>query len=66
MADRILRRHEVQRLVGVGSTKLYELIREGRFPPPVRLTGRTVGWRESEVQAWIDSLPTTSEGGGGK
>jgi len=40
-------------MVGLGTTKIYELIAEGRFPKPIKLSVRSVGWLESEVQAWI-------------
>lgn len=52
--DRILRRPEVEKLVGLRRSALYKLIAEGKFPPPVRLTRRAVGWRSGDVQAWID------------
>ncbi|MQM38448.1 hypothetical protein KBTX_02459 [wastewater metagenome] len=56
MPDRILRRPEVERITGMGRSALYAAMQEGRFPRPVKLGPRAVGWRESEVQAWIDSL----------
>ena len=59
--SRIIRRKEVLRLVGLGKTRLHELIREGRFPEPVSLTGgRAVGWWEAEVVEWIRSRPRVS------
>jgi prophage regulatory protein len=36
-------------------------MREGRFPKPVRIGPRAVGWRESDIQAWMDSLPTAGD-----
>ncbi|MAO14396.1 hypothetical protein B9Q17_01875 [Marinobacter vinifirmus] len=53
MTDRVLRRPEVTAIVGLGTTKLYELIGKGQFPKPIRLSERSVGWLESEVQGWI-------------
>ena len=58
--DRILKRREVQARIGLGHSMLYELMGQGKFPKPVRLGARAVGWRESEVQAWIESLPRAS------
>jgi prophage regulatory protein len=40
-------------MVGLGTTKIYELISEGRFPKPIKLSVRSVGWLESEIQGWI-------------
>ena len=35
-------------------------IKSGDFPAPIRLGGtgsRAVGWRRTEIQAWIDERP---------
>ncbi|MEN5207984.1 AlpA family phage regulatory protein [Stenotrophomonas terrae] len=48
----LLRRGEVMKKVGIGKSTLYKLIREGGFPPPVRV-GASSTWVESEVDAWI-------------
>ncbi|NJG23258.1 helix-turn-helix transcriptional regulator, partial [Salmonella enterica] len=46
---RFIRVPEVLRRVGFGRTKLYELIRQGRFPEQVKIGPRTVAFVESEV-----------------
>ncbi len=33
-------------------SKLYMLIKEGRFPKPQRIGGKN-GWLESDIDAWI-------------
>ncbi|WP_366543608.1 helix-turn-helix transcriptional regulator, partial [Salmonella enterica] len=35
--------------------KLYELIRQGRFPEQVKIGPRTVAFVESEVDEWIEA-----------
>lgn len=62
-SDRILRRFEVQSRTGLARSTLYALVKANKFPAPVRLTDTAVGWRESDVAAWIDSRPTTGEEG---
>lgn len=53
----VLRRKEVEAKTGLFRSTLYELIADGRFPKPVRLTDAPrrspVGWIESEVNDWI-------------
>jgi prophage regulatory protein len=49
----ILRLPEVRKRIGLGRSSVYQLIRQGRFPRPVHLSARTVGWIESEVEQWI-------------
>lgn len=61
MTDRILRRAETCHRCGFSVPGLYKAMREGRFPKPVRIGPRAVGWRESDIQAWMDSLPTAGD-----
>ena len=45
---------EVKRRTGLGTSSLYKLIREGRFPPPVRVLGaRVSAWVDDEVDDWV-------------
>jgi prophage regulatory protein len=32
---------------------IYEKIKEGTFPKPLRLGAKSVAWIESEIDAWI-------------
>lgn len=52
---RLLPRPEVERLTGISRSLIYELVRAGSFPIPVRLTPNRVGWLEHEVQEWIQA-----------
>jgi len=58
MADAILLRPEVIRRTGRGRSSMYRDIAAGTFPKPVALGPRAVGWRESDITAWIESLAT--------
>ena len=51
---RILRLPEVRRSTGLSRSTIYLRIAEGRFPKPVSLGGRAVGWLEAEVQEWLE------------
>ena len=51
MANTILRLPIVKALTGLSRSTIYLRISEGRFPRPVSLGGRTVGWPELEVEA---------------
>lgn len=59
MASKILRLAGVLDATGVKKSTIYKWIREGHFPRPVRLGENSVGWREVEVQAWIDAREST-------
>lgn len=51
--SRLIRRREVERRTGLARSSIYDLIRAGRFPAPVRLTESTVAWVEQEVDDFI-------------
>lgn len=53
MANAILRLPTVKCCTGLSRSTIYLRISEGRFPRPVNLGGRAVGWVESEIQIWL-------------
>ena len=52
MVQVILRRPEVERATGLPRSTIYQLMADGRFPKPVSLGARSVGWLETEIAAW--------------
>ena len=50
---RLMRLKEVIRNTGLGRSTVYKYISEGRFPKPVSLGDRAVGWVDGEVDDWI-------------
>lgn len=48
----ILRRQDVEKVTGLAKPTIYQLIKKGEFPRQVKITGRAVGWLESEILAW--------------
>lgn len=59
MAIKILRLTGVLEAVGVKKSSIYQWIREGRFPAPVRLGPRSVGWPADQVEAWLATREST-------
>lgn len=41
-------------------TTLYKLVKDGKFPKPVKI-GSMVCWRMEDVQAWIEAQGKTSQ-----
>ncbi len=58
--ERILRLPEVLDRIGMKRSSLYKRVNDGEFPRQISLGGRIVGWRESEVNAWIESCNKTN------
>ncbi len=54
-AARILRMRDLPTRVGLRPSTIYQLVSEGRFPPPFKLVtgGRASGWLESHIDAWL-------------
>ena len=50
----ILRLPAVKAATGLSRSTIYLRISEGRFPKPVSLGDRAVGWIEAEVQEWLE------------
>jgi prophage regulatory protein len=51
---RILRLPAVKSATGLGRSKIYDLMKEGRFPKARRIAGaHVVGWDSLEIEAWI-------------
>jgi len=54
MSLRIVRRTDVQKILGVSRSTTYDRQRAGLLPPPINLGGRAVGWLLLEINelAW--------------
>ena len=48
---------------GVARPTIYGWVKAGRFPPPVHLGPRTVGWIRSEFDAWVQNRIAETRGG---
>ena len=61
---RFLRLPEVQDRTGLSRSTIYVRLGQGRFPRPVSLGERAVGWIEAEVEEWIRERIEESRGEG--
>ena len=52
---RLIRFPAVQERVGMGRTAVYELIKAGKFPRPVKV-GAASAWIDVEITRWIEQL----------
>ena len=58
--DRLLRLAEVKARTSLGTTTIYRLMNDGKFPASVKL-GSIVRWRLSEIRRWMDAIPRSRE-----
>ena len=51
--DRLVRLRELVKLLSISRANVYRLMKIGKFPQSIKLTERTVVWRLSELEAWV-------------
>ena len=56
MVSTILRRPDVEAVTGLSRSTIYKWMDEGSFPKPVKLGPRAVGWREVDINDWLNKL----------
>jgi prophage regulatory protein len=54
---RLMRFREVRERVGLSRSTIWRLERQGLFVKRRKLSGKTVGWPEDEVDAWLKGRP---------
>jgi len=52
---RVYRNAELCEMLGVSHMWIHREVEAGRFPRPIRLSVRSVGWLASEVNAWLSA-----------
>ena len=46
-------RPERQGILPMGETTIWDKVRSGEFPTPIKLTERITAWRVEDVEAWM-------------
>lgn len=59
-AAEFLRLPSVVRRTGLARSTIYRLIALRKFPSPVKLAGRAVGWRRTDLDQWSEARPSAS------
>ena len=49
----VIRLSSVIEATGLGRSSIYKYVSEGKFPKPVSLGDRAVGWVSTEIDQWI-------------
>jgi prophage regulatory protein len=53
---------KVTEQTSLSRTTIYDLVKAGEFPKPVRLTRNRIAWEASKVQAWLTERVHSSRG----
>ena len=59
MPKKVSRLPDVLLATGLSRSSVYRLIRESRFPAPLQLGPRAVGWDADAVEQWVATRPST-------
>ena len=59
---RILRLRDVKAKTGKSTSGIYADMASGKFPKPIPLGERAVGWLESEINSWIEACLRKRDG----
>ncbi|MFO1430525.1 MAG: AlpA family phage regulatory protein [Candidatus Competibacteraceae bacterium] len=65
MQKQIIRLPEVVERYGLSKATIYRQVKKGRFPAPVSLTEKLIGWRQEDLDQWAQGLAPSGEAAGG-
>ena len=51
--ERHFRRPDVEKITGLSTASIYRLMKAGTFPRPLRMSQKTVAWRESDLAEYL-------------
>lgn len=54
MTQRILKLPDVMAVTALSRSSIYDFIKRGKFPAPVRLSERAVGWLSTEIEMFLE------------
>ena len=52
--DRYIRIKELAIMLSIGRSTIYKLMKKNQFPQQIKLSERTVVWRLSVINEWIE------------
>lgn len=57
---RLLRLPDVLNMMGIQRGTVYAWVRQGKFPPPIKIGARASAWRLDEVEQWVEDRTKAS------
>ena len=58
MEKEFLRCRDVEEMISLSRSTIYRLMKAGQVPQPIKIGSRAVRWRQSDIEAWMDSKTT--------
>ena len=57
----VLKLPQVIKVVSLSRASIYNYVAQGKFPKPIPLGGRSVGWLDSDIEQWIEDRVKESQ-----
>jgi len=51
---KIFRMQELTKIIGLSKASIYRLIKTNKFPAPIQISSRCVGFVSDDIYKWID------------
>lgn len=58
----LYRVHDLVEALGMSRPHLYQLVKRGEFPKPIKLGARAVAWPAQAIEAWIAGRAAEAQG----
>lgn len=58
---KLYRLRELSARIGLARSAIYQAVKDGRFPKPIRVGARAVAWRHQDVESWLQSRAAQRE-----
>ena len=55
MEETFIRRKALEAKLGPSCSTIYAMMAADKFPRPIKIGRRAVGWRNTDIQAWVRS-----------
>ena len=62
MTNKILRLPDVKEATGLSRSSIYMAVSQGKFPKPIKLGLRSIGWLGEEIEEWVRQRVELSRG----
>ena len=61
MNDRYLRVNEVIEMLSVGKSTIWAWVKQGKFPPPIKVNEQTTLWSYAVIENWVAQQQQTQD-----
>ena len=53
--EQLIRLRDLLAQLGISRSAVYRMMDDGKFPRPLKLSAQTIAFKQSEIDAWVES-----------